>query len=878
MLALSTIFVTLIYTTTLILAQTTLTVVCIAGQCIQGYSNTTLGARLSAPGAPSTIQLLPGQYTTTTSPQLLHDILTSPSASLTPSSGFNVSSDFSLPLNLGLQPGLATYTDPRYSGQAAFVALSDSTPNSTIDAGSIALSSNVWVAVNSGPNNRLVLWDSVPDVLQLPSSNPGPFSLVDVQSAACSPPCSGAGVCAASATCTCPQGFTGSSCETCAQGFFGPDCQPCPADCETCDEGVSGTGRCLKPLVANAPATCSCLNGVCGSNGQCTCNSGFTTADDGTACAKCTSGFFLTSTGDCQVCQLGCDQCADGTGVCLACRSGFTQDGSDRTKCNPPRSVTSTGTACPDGAFSNGNSCSPCSSSCQTCTGGTSNDCIVCASGRFTLNGSCVGVNSEGVCEGTNLLADNVKRRCDSCPAKCTTCGIQGFNVGSLPSDVQCTGCLPGFVVSDGKCVESCPSATFLSPQDNLNCLPCDSSCGTCAGTSAFCLTCSGNQLASNGSCTASCPADTFSSSGSCLSCHSDCATCSGNSFNQCTSCPSSRPVLVNGRCLPTCARSQYFDAASSSCQTCDSSCSSCSGSGPSNCLACSSSSQVLRGGSCTFANCKQANVVVSGLGVCLSELVTTDNSLPPITGLEDPTTLSTRRPLEWWQILLMTLGCAFIFLVILWFFRRRAQKQRAKRTAIFASTKGIGGRKGYWRRKVVPFGEKLFGHISNAHHGTDLKNKIVMLPSTLRVEPEGEAIKLKMLRAAEEARQSPDIQKDVEEDVATLGLIRTHSKPATPKATQFHTRLHRVSPANEHRFSASSSSDRTVVSEPSLYSQMTGVPRKTPEPRRPMRPDGELIDLDLEPRSRFSMSSVSDFGNTKGKGKEETSKRSFWK
>jgi len=225
-------------------------------------------------------------------------------------------------------------------------------------------------------------------------------------------------------------------------------------------------------------------------------------------------------------------------------------------------------------------------------------------------------------------------------------------------------------------------------------------------------------------------------------------------------------------------------------------------------------------------------------------------------------------------------LGCAFIFLVILWFFRRRAQKQRAKRTAVFASAKGIDGCKGYWRRKVVPFGEKLFGHISSARHDTDLKRKIIILPSTLRVDPEGETIKFKMLQAAEEARHSPDSQRerDVEEDVVTLGLIRSHAKPSTPKATQFHTRFHRVPPTNEHRFSGSSSSDMTAFSAPSLYSQMTGVPRKTPEPRRPMRPEGELIDFDLEPRSRFSMSSGSDFGNTKGKRKEEKANRSFWK
>jgi hypothetical protein len=264
-------------------------------------------------------------------------------------------------------------------------------------------------------------------------------------------------------------------------------------------------------------------------------------------------------------------------------------------------------------------------------------------------------------------------------------------------------------------------------------------------------------------------------------------------------------------------------------------------------------------------------------LGVCLSELVTTDNlpALPPITGLDDPTVLP-RRPLEWWQILLLTLGCAFIFLVILWFFRRRAQKQRAKRTAIFASSKGLGGGKGYWRRKVVPFGEKIFGHISSPRQSTDLKSRIVLLPSTLRVDPEGEAIKLKMLRAAEEAWRTPDSQTEVEEDAA--GLIPSHAKPLTPKPTQFQPRSHRGVPFLERRVSESSSSERSAFSAPSLYSQMTGAPRKTPEPRMPTRHEGDLMDFELEPRSRFSMSSGSDFGNIKGKGKKEKLKRSFWK
>jgi hypothetical protein len=173
----------------------------------------------------------------------------------------------------------------------------------------------------------------------------------------------------------------------------------------------------------------------------------------------------------------------------------------------------------------------------------------------------------------------------------------------------------------------------------------------------------------------------------------------------------------------------------------------------------------------------------------------------------------------------------------------------------------------------VVPFGEKLFGPISSPSHDTNLKRKILLLPNTLRIDPESEAIKLKMLRAAEEARQTPDSQTEVEEDAR---LIPAHAKPSTPKPTQFATRFHRARPDMVHRYSDSSLSERSAVTAPSLYSQTTGVPRKTTEPQIPIQPESELMDIYLEPRSRFSMSSGSDLGNTNGKKKKV--KRSFWK
>ena len=56
------------------------------------------------------------------------------------------------------------------------------------------------------------------------------------------------------------------------------------------------------------------------------------------------------------------------------------------------------------------------------------------------------------------------------CGLGCTKCGIPNFNVASTIDQAQCTACLPGLVLSQGKCVASCPTGTFLSPTDNLTC------------------------------------------------------------------------------------------------------------------------------------------------------------------------------------------------------------------------------------------------------------------------------------------------------------------------------------------------------------------------------------------------------------------------
>ncbi|KAF9453697.1 hypothetical protein P691DRAFT_855337 [Macrolepiota fuliginosa MF-IS2] len=722
--------------TGLIAAQSSsLSVVCVAGQCVQGYSNTTLGATLNAPNAPSSLHLLPGTYTTASNPQLLHTVLTSSGASLTPFPGFeNASQTFkssNLPLELDMSPGLTVFGDIRYSGQGTYSGFSDTPPSPSnndggdqptqISASSFALSSNVYAVVGGlgSGGDQVVFWDSVPDVTQLPfssSSGPGSSSssaallnLFDISSTTCSSACSSNGICSpTNNTCICAPGFTGTSCETCASGFFGPKCQACPSDCDQCDEGIQGTGRCLNKTITGRPESCGCVNGQCGSNGQCTCNAGWADGTDGTKCSKCQPGFYLTSAGDCRVCQTGCLQCADVTGSCTQCSPGLSPNAGDNTSCVPK--PPSTGQKCADGSFNNGTSCSLCSTSCKSCTGPTSNDCIQC-NGAYIFNGTCVGNNADGSCESTTgMIANNVNGKCDACPSKCTSCKIPGFTPASTVDQVQCTGCLPGSVLSQGKCVDSCPAGTFLSPQDNLNCIPCDSSCGTCADSATFCLTCSTpSQLAFGGKCVSSCPSNTFTSNSSCTTCHGDCASCSGPQFSQCTSCPPTRPVLSNGRCLSTCAKGEYFDKSSGKCRSCDGSCATCSSSGAANCLSCPDG-EVLRQGKCVQSDggCE----TLQGLGVCLTDLVvkpqansTTGSGapIPSITGISDPTKSTTKveNKLAWWQILLMALGGVFCGFIVIVLWRRHARKKRLQRTRNWATERGVLGGKGgtWWRR-----------------------------------------------------------------------------------------------------------------------------------------------------------------------------------
>ncbi|OJA11117.1 hypothetical protein AZE42_10196 [Rhizopogon vesiculosus] len=112
----------------------------------------------------------------------------SSSASLSPSAGFANSSAGSpvfFPLNIALQPGIAIYLQAFYSGQGSYLSLPTSLVGNAsipITASSVALSGNVWAAVSARSNSRVILWNSIPDVSQFPSTASGSLSSLNLQS------------------------------------------------------------------------------------------------------------------------------------------------------------------------------------------------------------------------------------------------------------------------------------------------------------------------------------------------------------------------------------------------------------------------------------------------------------------------------------------------------------------------------------------------------------------------------------------------------------------------------------------------------------------------------------------------------------------------
>ena len=198
-----------------------------------------------------------------------------------------------------------------------------------------------------------------------------------------------------------------------------------------------------------------------------------------------------------------------------------------------------------------------------------------------------------------------------------------------------------------------------------------------------------------------------------------------------------------------------------------------------------------------------------------------------------------------------MALACAFIFIVIIWLYRRRQSKKRAEKAAQFAKGLSVKEKTG-WLSKLLRFGKILLCH-------TDSRREPI-------VRPRAEDVKLNQLRMMEEARpvtSFTDYHNNVDsggeggrEDQDLVQLIGSYNPLPETYYTNRNVQIHLA----DHQSVISDTSSQHTA--PSIYSQVTGLPHNLPEPRQPLK-------------SRFSMST---FATNEVRKNHQSGKKTFWK
>ncbi|ESU40989.1 Variant-specific surface protein, partial [Giardia duodenalis] len=392
------------------------------------------------------------------------------------------------------------------------------------------------------------------------------------------------------ATCDPPEtSGRAATCTACADGYYDADCaNSCDESCKSCTgaeatictsckadtnpyfkKGDGETGECVAedactgthfPTIdANQKKICTPCNdasngGVadcqeCSKTGdtlKClTCNNNKKPNTAGTACVACTIA-------DCANCNE--------ENVCEACTSN--------KKLSPLKDACLDG--CPAGTYDNTNVCTPCHTSCSSCSDAASTSCTACYPGHV-LNKSDSSTTGTCIPECTGRYAENCEK--DMCTA-------------DIGGSKYCSKCKSGFVPVDGICVS--------------------------AGTTRVALT--GCTSKGDGTCSA-CTDKYFLQSGGCY----QSTVYPGN-----TLCSSA----ADGKCT-NCANGQTADQQTGSCPVCPAGCSKCSGSsGSQTCSECLAG-YYKSGTSCAKCSENSADGKIQGVENCVSCAAPTSNSGP---------------------------------------------------------------------------------------------------------------------------------------------------------------------------------------------------------------------------------------------------------
>ncbi|EWS76513.1 H-type lectin domain protein (macronuclear) [Tetrahymena thermophila SB210] len=263
-------------------------------------------------------------------------------------------------------------------------------------------------------------------------------------------------------------------------------------------------------------------------------------------------------------------------------------------------------------------SCNPCNSSCLQCSGPLSTNCKSCPSSLpfyVVQNNQCQSVQpvTGYICQQSTDISLPYQQNCYSCDSTCLTCS------GTLSTNcLSCSQSFPYFVTSTNQCLSS-PQSNFYCQQNTttptyqFTCQTCDQNCQTCFGPlSNNCQSCPPNLPFFNtqtNECLLQAPATGYycqNSTGTtqtyqqnCYPCDPSCFQCSGPLSTNCLSCATSFPFynLSTNSCLASAPNQGYFCQQSQNtslpyqqnCSPCDSTCLTCSGSLQNNCISCTS-------------------------------------------------------------------------------------------------------------------------------------------------------------------------------------------------------------------------------------------------------------------------------------------------
>ena len=267
-------------------------------------------------------------------------------------------------------------------------------------------------------------------------------------------------------TCQTCNGPTQTDCLTCGSEFY---LHSTNSTCLACD--VPGYSHPDGTNCIECDSSCASCSGTAST--QClTCVSGLYFYADNSSCLPCNvAGYSHPDGTNCIECDSSCASCSETASTdCITCTNGlyFYSDNSTCIACDV------TGYSHPDET-----NCIECDSTCASCSGTASTQCLTCVSGLyyFAGNSSCIVCDVAGYSHPDNV---NCVALCDS---TCDTCS------GSLSTN--CLTCANGlyFHSANNTCL-ACDVPGYSHP-DEINCIECDSTCHSCDGVQPNnCLSC----------------------------------------------------------------------------------------------------------------------------------------------------------------------------------------------------------------------------------------------------------------------------------------------------------------------------------------------------------------------------------------------------